>query len=280
MSSSALYQNQFSPAHDFPQYEGDPARTVIIGSTGRSGSHMLGHYMRDTGAFGFPLEYLHPGNIREWRKILGTSSVTDTLTELQRRRTSPNGVFGIKIHYWQMRAVGGFSAIQEILSRPVFVLIRRRNVLAQAVSFAIAQQTGVWIEGQKATGEAAYDAGLIDKCLRSILMDTAAWQYTLSVSGARWMEVVFEEVISDPALTVKEIASFSGVELDDEILPKAPSTKPQRTSISDEWARKFVEDGVARGELCDPSFPDMNRLVRKLWRWSSIKQGRNRHSSR
>ena len=47
------HEQQFSPEFDCEPAE--HRRTLVIASTGRSGSHMLGRTLRQTGAFGFPL---------------------------------------------------------------------------------------------------------------------------------------------------------------------------------------------------------------------------------
>ena len=46
-----LYQDQFSETHDLPVIN-KPSKVLIIASTGRSGSHMLGHALHQTNCFG------------------------------------------------------------------------------------------------------------------------------------------------------------------------------------------------------------------------------------
>lgn len=143
-----LYAKQFSESLDFPEVEG-PTKIIVIASTPRCGSHMLGHAMWQTSQFGFPLEYLNPRNLSVWRKRFCSRNVADTLSAIERKRTSPNGVFGIKIHYSQLRQLGGFAGLAEYFPHACYVLLSRADVLMQAVSYSVALQTGVWIAGQK-----------------------------------------------------------------------------------------------------------------------------------
>ncbi|EDX85301.1 hypothetical protein S7335_3000 [Synechococcus sp. PCC 7335] len=60
---------------------------------------MLEHALYRTNSFGFPLEYANPHNPVEWNRRFNTDSLPRALAEIQQRRTSPNGVFSIKVHY-------------------------------------------------------------------------------------------------------------------------------------------------------------------------------------
>ncbi len=58
-------------------------------------------------------------------------------------RTSPNGVFGLRIHAGHL---GSLEADPyDILQAPRYIWIQRRDRLRQAVSYTMAEQTGVWI---------------------------------------------------------------------------------------------------------------------------------------
>ena len=61
-----VYEEQFDAALDTG---GVPARTLIIASTPRSGSHMLGHSMIETGVMGRPFEYVAPRNLARWKEM-------------------------------------------------------------------------------------------------------------------------------------------------------------------------------------------------------------------
>ena len=62
-----LYKEQFLEEHDYPRVS-KPTKVLIIASTERCGSHMLGHALHNTHAFGFPLEYANPANLKKWKE--------------------------------------------------------------------------------------------------------------------------------------------------------------------------------------------------------------------
>jgi LPS sulfotransferase NodH len=100
-----LWLRQFDPKLDFPAR--DPDILYMACTTPRSGSHFFCHEIRNTSVFGYPLEY--PGNFQKWRESLKESNDTGTYYSIKRRRTSINGLFGVKIHYQHL----GFMHIVE-----------------------------------------------------------------------------------------------------------------------------------------------------------------------
>lgn len=237
-----LYNDQFSDKHDLTRVS-QPTKILIIASTGRSGSHMLGHILHKTNYFGFPLEYVNPSNLLEWKKRFGKSTLNEVLSEIQQRRTSPNGVFGIKIHYSHIKQFGGFDRLSEMFPEAYFVHLTRKNVLKQAVSLSIAEQTGVWISGQKPTNNnPQYSFSNIDRALRNILLDSTSWKYTLEANGCNYIEMDFEHVRSNIPSSVKEIAEFMKIEINIDQIPKEQITKKQSNAINSEWEQKFLAD--------------------------------------
>ena len=247
-----LYQDQFSEEYDFPERE-KPSKILIIASTPRCGSHMLGHALYKTNSFGFPLEYVHPYNFSEWKRRFDIDDFYEILTTLQRRRTSPNGVFAIKIHYSHIKEFGEFKDLQKMLPDAYYLLLRRNDILKQAVSLSIAQQTGIWIAGQKAVcDDPKYSFVHIHDCLRRIILATSSWQYTLTTSGCNYMEISFESICQNVSQSIKSIADFTNIEVDDAKLSHTQSTKKQGSNLNTEWRDKFLLD-FSETELLDES---------------------------
>lgn len=257
-----LYQNQFSEEHDLPLVE-RPSKVLIIASTARCGSHMLGHALHRTGRFGFPLEYANPVNLGEWRKRLGVNDFEQVLHAIQQRRTSANGVFGIKIHYSHIEQFGSFERLKQFFPNACYVILSRRDVLSQAVSYAIASQTGVWIAGQQpVTDDPRYDFEQIDRCLRQAILHTASWRYTLAASGANYIELDFDQVRRDPARSIEQIARFMEVEIDALDLPQEPVTQRQGNDRNAEWAQRFTAEFNPSRELVGSESPGLINKVK------------------
>lgn len=246
-----LYEDQFSERHDFPR-TGGPSKVLIIASTARCGSHMLGHALHKTNRFGFPLEYMNPTNLAEWKRRLRIDDFQGVMAEIQRRRTSPNGVFGIKIHYPHMQQHGGFDTLTACFPNAYYILLSRKDVLKQAVSLSIARQTGEWISGQKPVNDnPQYDAAHINECLRQTILNNSSWRYTLAANGCRYIEMDFDDVLHDLVLSINTISRFIGIEIDASEIPNEPVTTKQSSERNAEWAARFVAEFNKSNELLD-----------------------------
>jgi LPS sulfotransferase NodH len=248
-----LYKEQFSEKYDFPGID-NPKKTLIIASTPRSGSHMLGHGLYQSKKFGFPLEYLNSSNLAEWKKRLKLNTTKEVLRAIQKRRTSPNGVFGIKIHYSHISQLGGFHCLSDFFPNAYFIFLSRKEVLRQAVSLSIARQTGVWISGQTPVNNSpVYDFNVIDKCLREILLDNSSWRYSLAASGSNYIDINYEKARNNLQETIKTIAEFLNIQIDEDEIPIEHVTKKQNNNMKREWIDRFISD-------YDPS----NSLMREI----------------
>jgi LPS sulfotransferase NodH len=259
----ALYEDQFSKKHNFRRVEA-PSKILIIASTPRCGSHMLGHALHETGCFGFPLEYTTPKNLVEWRRRLGAKNLQDVISKLQECRTSPNGVFGIKIHYSDIKEYGGFAKMVSLFPNAYYILLSREDVLKQAVSLSIARQTGVWIAGQDATSNTLkYSYNKIELCLKQTIIDNASWRYKFEASGCSYVEMNFDLVRNDLIGSIQQIAKFVGIKVKQEKLPTVQVTKKQSSDINEEWARRFKAEFNMSDELITTSCLSYKSKVKK-----------------
>lgn len=258
-----LYADQFSQEHDFPPVEA-PTKILIIASTGRCGSHMLGHALFETKKFGFPLEYLNPANLAQWKRLLEINNTQQVIREIQKRRTSPNGVFAIKVHYPHIKALGGFDNFIKCFPNAYYVLLSRKNVLKQAVSLSLASQTGVWISGQKPTNDnPIYNFEHIDNCLRETILNNASWRYSLAATGRSYIEMDFDHVRSNLAHSINAIADFIDIALSEKDIPATQVTKRQSNSLNADWEAKFLEDVDKSSELCGAQSDSLIHKVKK-----------------
>lgn len=260
-----LYEDQFSNEHDFPKTT-EPVKFLIVASTGRCGSHMLGHALHKTGCFGFPLEYVNGANLAEWKRRLGTTSLKDTIREIQQRRTSPNGVFSIKLHYPHLAQFGGFGSMLKYFPDAYFVHLSRGDVLKQAVSLSIAKQTGGWISGQEPTNEnPVFSFEKINACLRETIFNDSSWRYTLAASGCKHIDIDFDTARNDLAGTVQTIGDFMQIEIDPRSIPETQVTRKQSGNLNKDWVEKFVSEFNTSEELLSVlNRGCMEKMINKL----------------
>ena len=220
------WKEQFDSALDFPEPV-DPSVRYAICSTPRSGSHMLGQLLYATGKMGCPLEYFNPGNLVRWQARAQVAGAGDLIRFLQGIRTSPNGCFGLKAHFTHLPALAQYIPLGDFVTRFTHVHIVRRDLLAQAISFARATQTGEWISRTSASDRTAtYDGPLIRRCLVELARQHASWEHLFHGLGLRPHVVEYESLAADPPRAIRDVASFVGIDLSAEVEIPGPRTCP------------------------------------------------------
>src|SRR5215213_3674341 len=164
-----------------------PARSYVLACTPRSGSHLLSDALTSTRIAGHPREWLPrftadtaPKTPLDRMRLVTQPppAAYDRAADAAHIRkvlaagTSENGVFGIVIHWLVLpdavRRLQAFLDIEESAPHRVlssafpnlsYVWLRRRDRVAQAVSWYRAIQTGVYV-GRQRGGGGGEDDGL------------------------------------------------------------------------------------------------------------------------
>lgn len=230
--------DQFGPDYDFPEFAGEP-RSYLIATTPRCGSHYLGHLLFATGVLGSPLEYFSKGRLRDWQERLGASDRQQLFQRLFRRRTSPNGWFGVKAHWPQFQQIVDDPPLYDLFHFQRFIHIERSDRLAQAISWVIAQQSSAWISFHEASEEPTYDFAAIQNALAVIDAQTAQWKQFFTTHSIEPLPLLYEDLITAPDAELDRVFTHCNV-------TRAPShTRPthqpqqQASRRNQEWAERY-----------------------------------------
>lgn len=242
------YEEEF----DFPRREQGPEKVYVFASAPRSGSTYFSHLLWASGALGAPLEYLNflpsgpyahvsgdpPGQAALWRSLV-------------HRRTSPNGLFGLKCFPTQMQELqqANPALFVEVMStifprnrKAFMVRLRRRDELAHAISYARAALSGVWRKEQEALQgtKVAFSAEAVDRARELLANEEAAWDRVIGMAGADPLTVWYEDVLQDPDEVVGKVASYLGVTLDPCARVEVPHVRKQSEADPKLWAELYA----------------------------------------
>ena len=223
-----------------PRRADPPSRRLVICSTARSGSYLLCRQMINA-RLGLPTEYFHERTIERLGTRWGVAPGDDDayIDELEARRTTDNGVFAAKIQGPQFAA---HPRVRErLLERAdVLVLLYRRDLLAQAVSWQVSLATGYWsfdtTLGPTAPNVSLADPGQAMKLAAALVRENHEWGELLPRFRGKLLRVPYESFVNDQGALLREIAGELALPADAWTLPP-PEGRDNRLPDDVEAAR-------------------------------------------
>ena len=242
------YEGKF----DFPVRQSAPAISYLLASVPRAGSTHFSHVLWQTGCLGAPLEYLNfePAGPYGFAAESGSAQL-DLWHSAMRRRCSPNGVFGLKAFPMQLQQLErtnpalleGVLAAMLPRDRPRrIVYLRRRDLLAQTVSYARATMSGVWRSDQEGAGSAApdYSQEQLEAAERGILFQQNVWERMFDDLRIDPLELWHEDVLADRAAAVRHVAEYLGVAVDPAAAVQIPEIRKQSRGDAQAWMERYA----------------------------------------
>lgn len=217
--------------------------SYFVCGTPRTGSSLLLGLLESTGVVGRPQAYFREPDESLWaerwrvpRSADGGFDYAEYVRAALAAGRTGNGVFGAKLMWGTLdelvAKLGGVfpdlagddaRLLERAFGRTGFVFLRRADVVAQAVSWLRAEQTGTWyiggngeIGGGAGTGEPpCFDAGRIGRLVEVIGEHNMAWEAWFASAGVRPHRVSYEELDADMAGVTLGILGFLGFDVPD-----------------------------------------------------------------
>jgi LPS sulfotransferase NodH len=236
----------------------NPAISYIIASVQRSGTHLLCSILRSTGIAGSPEEHFLSKPGETWEGRWDAPSRVAYVQNVLRKNTAANGVYGTVVmwsyfermlHMLQeipaYKTLNGAQLLAAVFSKPKYIWMRRRNHVEQAVSWALACQTGVWTqkaeEKSQPRGIPKFDFKVIDEWCNRIATHDEGWGNYFRENQIEPLVLFYEDVVASHRAAAEHVLEFLVLPfaLDIEIPP--PAVEKQATRISEEWAARYLK---------------------------------------
>jgi len=217
-------------------------------SNGRTGSSMIGSALRASGLAGVPFEYLNPNSVVACMRARPGLSLAGYMDDIVSRRTTPNGVFGFKLHHYQFTNISRRDEyrawIEGLLRRQDrFIFIRRRDKLLQAISHFHAQSNGVWnssapaMAGSQGRRFAEGDAGALAAALQWVIAAESGWRETIEAMSLPVLEVWYEDLVADYANQMQKVFTHLGLSVAPGGIPP-----PETVKLANDMAEEMKQD--------------------------------------
>jgi trehalose 2-sulfotransferase len=209
-----------------------------ICTTPRSGSNLIGQMCESTGKLGRPLEYFNGPARRALESPNYPDDVQAQVTRALESRTS-NNVYGLKLFPWHLAKVMDVHGAFESLVNLRFVRLKRRDRLAQAISWVRASQTRQYRSTQTPHAEAYYDGAAIARMVSEISRAEASWDIFFALRNLEPKTIEYEAVAVEPAEAVQTIAGVMEVS-EAELDLGAINLNRQSDALTAEWRERFL----------------------------------------
>jgi LPS sulfotransferase NodH len=232
---------------DRPEYNG-PRTHYILCCAPRVGSWLLCDLLEGSDAMGVPAEYFNTRlGLLETARRFGLAddqsvAMTPYAEMLKRRRTTPNGVFGMKLQYWMMPPLLKRQLISECFPGARFLYMDRDDLLSQAVSYDIARHTGQWTNAAP-DDTLAFDEKRIGDSIEFILRERRSWDYFFALNGIEPLRFRYEDLIADAESVCRRICDFVGVETDFRFSLDNARLKKQANERTKNWVGRLRQVG-------------------------------------
>ena len=212
--------------HDWDSGYLAPRRTIVVCTSRRCGSTLLGEALWRAGGLGCPLEYLHAGFRPGFAERWNTPDLDGYLSALYRNRTDAGGTLGIKVFWPDLQLVyaerypdrpePGYAEMAELVAglfpNPTFVHLWRHDLLRQAISDCRAVRTGRWrlfdaVETRR-TPELAVDD--ITMSVNQFGTQRDRWRGFFAYLGVEPVRLTYEQLVADYPGTVRRLVATLG----------------------------------------------------------------------
>jgi LPS sulfotransferase NodH len=236
------------PAEDFVHEQFDTAAVtattdiLFLLSTPRCGSTFLSDLVRLSDLC-LPHEYFQPFQYlpmlaARWGCIEdGALNKQKFIEKLLIFRTHPSGWIGVNLHGHHLQAFSCFSGLLPNL-REHYIHLKRRDVIAQAVSYEIASQTGKWSSHFQSSVDTHYSYEGIQKKIQIIEEMNLMIAAYVRQRRVCCITIYYEDLVREPGAALGQILAEGSVHLS---LP-ASDLDAQSNALNVEWARRFSEE--------------------------------------
>jgi LPS sulfotransferase NodH len=217
---------------------------------------LLCSLLSSTGVAGQPESYFREPDRRRWASRFGLGVTdeddvndVDFVRAVVRAGSTGNGVFAARIMWGTMhRLVEGLRShigahrdvdvLESALGPLRFVHLERSDVVAQAVSWARAEQTGFWQQGDRSDATAELDLDQVERLVATVHEHNEAWRTWFAAQDVEPLRLTYESLASSPVETVTRVLDFVGTTRPVDWAPVSPPER-QADSLNAEWVHRY-----------------------------------------
>lgn len=212
--------------------------SVFVCFTIRSGSNLLAEWLERCGVMPRAREFFNIASIKRFVEERDIPTFGEFCQRLVVER-SARGLFSAKVGLIQMMLLCDIGMVGDVFPRPRFIHIRRNDLLEQAISFCIADQTKAWTWDQRPQREPIFNRQAIARKMSGIAMVNTMFEEFFKINEIVPYCITYEAFVEEPQRTVDGIADWLGCPRG-RVRVDQLSFRRQVDARSREWKQRFL----------------------------------------
>lgn len=218
------------------------SHSVFICFTNRSGSNLLAEALNHCGVMPRAREYFNIPSVKKFVEERGLSTFGEFCGRLAVERGA-SGLFSSKVGLSQIMLLCDKGMVGKVFLHPCFIHVKRNDLLGQAISFSIADQTKSWTWNQRPKREPIFDRADIDRKITGISTANARFEEFFAINGIVPYRITYEDFIDAPQAEIDGIAHWLG-RPSGRFSRDRVKVRQQADARNLEWKQRFL-DGSA-----------------------------------
>jgi LPS sulfotransferase NodH len=215
-------------------------RYIFVCFTNRCGSNFFCDALASGQSFNLAGEFFNGDTMREVSAAEGLTNISDYLKFLTVQE-AVNNVLVSKITLMHLMVLYEFNMLPYFVQNASFVFIQRQDLLAQAISMQIAEQTKAWTSQQNAV--------ISDEQLHMSLPDIAMtlddfafqnylWSKFFAHNNLKWSPVTYEALVQAPVSVLSGVSNLleMPIKFDEQKLV----LKSQSRAVNERWRAEYL----------------------------------------
>jgi trehalose 2-sulfotransferase len=224
----------------------DNVNFLLLGFTNRSGSNYLAELIASDGRIANAGENLNFDTVLEHSVKHGFKSLHEYFQFLV-RHTCFNNIVSIKVAPAHLEVLAVAGILEKVIDRCKFVVIERNDKLGQAISHAIAFQTGKFMSTMADTGATPalnFNADELTMIIEDISESYKQFSLFFSRNGIVPAHVMYEHLVADQDAVIKYIGQHIGI-ADLSAHQDKVTLQKQANARNKEWRELYLRTGYS-----------------------------------
>lgn len=214
-----------------------------IGFFNRSGSNLLAEYLRKTPFFSGFHEQLNFDTVENQSVQRHIKTFPDYILEMAARFGQNNTKYGYKASVDQLMMLQRFGIPKMYAGGLRIIHITRQDLIGQAISYQIANQTKKWTSKQDGLGDSVqvrFDAAQVTQLIGQAQASSDGIAMFAEVFGHKRVHVTYEDLVSSPDTVLNRISTFAG-QTGAEWTVTEPGIERQASKLNQDFRQLYLE---------------------------------------